>query len=355
MQNPSGRINNARVRSPHGRERRRGLSSRFHARDGRSTPVTAHLLPWLLTFASGPAVTVDGAATCPTAADVSARVTELLPAAETSGPPDLARVDEDADSVHVSLRRPDGTLVGTRDLERAFSCDELAAAAAVVVAAWESDVHPEFRASLPPAVPVPAPPVAVVPVAAPVPSIAVAPGLPRPATIAFEVGAALAGALAPRAGSAGAAADVMLVGAATSAARRVGGRLALIAGAARELPVGTGRVRWRRFVAALGPEVRLGRPTAPVTFELHAEALAALLTATGEGFTNDRSELSFDPGLGAGVRLRLGHGRVVPWIDLSGSGWLRQQQAIATPDDASAVLPRFEALLALGLSLFAGS
>src|SRR4029079_16594125 len=95
------------------------------------------LFPWLLVIATGPAVTVNGDATCPTAEEVSTQVAQLVPAVETAAPRDTARVAEAGDVLRVSLFRPDGELLGTRELSRASSCADLAAAAAVVVAAWE--------------------------------------------------------------------------------------------------------------------------------------------------------------------------------------------------------------------------
>jgi len=113
----------------------------------------AFFFPWALVLAMGPAITVNGNATCPTADEVSTRVAQLVPAVDTSAPRDLARIEEAGGVLRVSLSAPDGALLGTRDLPRTSSCAELAAAAAVVVAAWESDVHPEFRPSIPVTVP----------------------------------------------------------------------------------------------------------------------------------------------------------------------------------------------------------
>ena len=70
--------------------------------------------------------------------------------------------------------------------------------------------------------------------------------------------------------------------------------------------------------------------------------------------TNGRSASSFDPGVGAGVRLLYGGHAIAPWLDLSAGGWLRRQQAFSSPDGASVALPRFEGTLALGVSVVSG-
>lgn len=298
----------------------------------------------LLVLSIGPVVTVAGDAACPTAKDVSARVGQLLPTVETSSA-DQARVDDGGNVVRLSLRRPDGSLIGTRELSRKSSCADLAAAAAVVLASWESDVHPEFRAWLPPPRAVAAPAEVAAASAAP---------KPHPTRSAFELGAALAGSVAPSGAGAGAAAGALIVAGAAPAGGRFGVRLALGAGTERELPLGTGRVRWRHLVAALGPDARFTIAATRFAVGLHAEALLALLSASGEGLTNDRSANSFDPGVGAGLRLLYRGRAIAPWLDLSAGGWLRRQQALSSPDGASLSLPRLEVALALGFSVISG-
>ncbi|MDF3069531.1 MAG: hypothetical protein K0R38_5132 [Polyangiaceae bacterium] len=59
----------------------------------------------------------------------------------------------------VELRSADATSIGERLLPVEGSCDELAQAAAVVLSAWLSDVHPDFAPELPVPQPV-APPLA---------------------------------------------------------------------------------------------------------------------------------------------------------------------------------------------------
>ena len=120
------------------------------------------LLPACLWLALQPVVVIESEATCPTATDVAQRVTALLPVHEKKDAPDLARISDRGDAWIVTLALPDGTPIAERVLDRAFPCADLASAAAVIIATWESDVHPEFRpAPLPAPPPRPATPVAV--------------------------------------------------------------------------------------------------------------------------------------------------------------------------------------------------
>jgi hypothetical protein len=172
--------------------------------------------------------------------------------------------------------------------------------------------------------------------------------------MAFEVGAALSGSVAPSGGRAGTAAGGLIVASAGPAHGSVALRLMLAGSAQRELPLGAGHVLWQRLVAGLGPDLRLATRASPLAVDLHAEALVALLSARGEGFTPNLSDGSFDAGLSAGVRFAFGGGTVAPWLDLSLGSWLRSQHAVSAPDQASVTLPRVEAAASLGLSLFTG-
>ena len=303
------------------------------------------LLPACLWLALQPVVVIESEAICPTATDVAERVTSLLPVREKKDAPDLARISDRGDAWIVTLALPDRTPIAERVLDRAFPCADLASAAAVIIATWESDVHPEFRPA-----PLPAPP----PRQAPVVAVASRPAATAPAPSALDVGAGLTGSLAPTSSGAGPALGALVVANWLPASRRVGARLALAAGAVRELPLGSGRVQWRRLAAALGPTLRLPSATTSWALDLHAEALVAGLLTTGAGFTKDISDASLDAGLGGGTRLFWRGRTVEPWVELDAGGWLRQQTAFATPGTLSVDVPRLELTLALGLSLRTG-
>jgi hypothetical protein len=309
--------------------------------------MTMPLMFWLALSFAGPVVAVEGDSICPLPQVVAARLGELLPGATLASEPDVALLDDQGASVRIQVRRADGTPIGERVLERTFPCPDLAGAAAVIIATFESDVHPEFRLALatPPRAPAPPPVVATAP----------APASPRTSTAAYEIGAALTGSLAPSSDSAGAAAGALLVGGWTPAGRRIGGRLSLQASTARTLDLGTGNgtVQWRRFVAGLGPQWRWASASRDVFFDLHADALGAVVLASGGNFMNDQDANGLDVGGGLGARLMLPGRLFAPWVDLSAYGWLRRQVAYESPSGASVSLPRIEGILALGLSFCA--
>src|SRR5262245_53120987 len=92
-------------------------------------------------------VDVVGDGPCPAPADVSRRLAELLPAADTAGGTGggarrLARLSRADGHVHLELLTPDGVRLDERDLEANERCEDLAAAAAVVIAAWEAQLDP---------------------------------------------------------------------------------------------------------------------------------------------------------------------------------------------------------------------
>jgi hypothetical protein len=294
---------------------------------------------WFWLALAGPAVTVEGDSRCPTGPDVAARVAELLPPVTTPASlSDRARVDDEGGALRIRVQRPDGSLIGERTLARSFPCPDLAAAAAVIIATWESDVHPEFRQAMPaPRVPT---------------ASAVAAATPESpgGGSAFDAGAALFGSLAPGGGSSGAALGAMVVASVTPGGRVLGGRLALLGSTERELGLGAGAVRWRRLLVDLGPQWRLTSARPALRLDLHAGALLAYVTASGTGFAVNRHATSIDLGIGAGARLLFGGRLVQPWLDLSIGGWLRQEDAYSDPGGIAVGLPRIEAILALGLS-----
>jgi hypothetical protein len=301
--------------------------------------MVAPVLALLLT-SPAPLIVVEGDTACPTPAEVAARVAALLPADAAAEAPDVARIEVEAGTMRVTLSRPDGATLGEREIDGSFPCADLAEAAAVVVATWESDVHPEYRAPAPP--PPPAAPAAV----------AAAPPPAPPAPAAVDLGAALAGSLAPSSAGAAPALGALAVGSWTPGGRRFGLRGAVQWTAERELELGAGAVLWRRVTAALGPQLRLTSAATRWAVDLHAAGLAAWLAAGGSGFTMDRQGNSFDPGVGLGIRaLWFGPSGLIPWLELGGAGWLRSQTAFATPGADAVTLPRLETTLAVGVSL----
>src|SRR4051812_33378892 len=95
---------------------------------------------------------------CPSPAAVEARVRQILGLRAGVVLGEQATVERLESSLHVSLKSQDGRVLGDRSLPLDGSCSELAGVAAVVLAGWLSDVHPEFVGVLPEAPPPPPPP-----------------------------------------------------------------------------------------------------------------------------------------------------------------------------------------------------
>ncbi|MES1209299.1 MAG: hypothetical protein ABUS79_25455 [Pseudomonadota bacterium] len=112
--------------------------------------VSISLAVTLMTVAVAPAVTVTGTTACPTRQAVATRVAALLPAADRTRALDEVSLEDAGKWLRVTLLDPEGHVIAQRLIQRSFSCADLAAAAGVVIASWESDVHPEFKLGLGP-------------------------------------------------------------------------------------------------------------------------------------------------------------------------------------------------------------
>jgi len=244
--------------------------------------------------------------TCPAPADVEARVRDILhlPAGQklTEG----FVVERHEAGLYVELRSAESAVIGQRTLPAEGTCDELAQAAAVVLSAWLSDVHPDFAGALPAAepppparAPEPAPAPVAGPVGAPVPATRppalpspapLPPSLPSPPARRFELalelgsdvcdrGFAFAGSLrvdfAPPARGLGLSANVGGVW-----PRREG--------------LGTGFVEWRRWPLGIGPSVRVS--SRDVRWDFSAGPSVAWLHLEGSNFDHPSSQDGVDWG-----------------------------------------------------------
>jgi hypothetical protein len=293
-------------------------------------------------------VEVVGDATCPTPADVAARLGGLVPATAAA-----VEAGDGRGAARVIVARTEGTmrlaLVGananelaTRELSTEGSCQDLAAAAAVVVAAWLADLNPDLTpsvtlpASAPPSVPPPA--IAVTPPPPPVANarpFAVGLGL-----IASDVG----GVVAPGA---------MLVGALGLDSRDLLALDASLSGTtSRSAAVGTlpGAASWTRATLALGPALRLGN--AAISGDVHLQALAALLHVRGVGVPNAASDTTAQLGVGAGARIDFVTGTSAVWLGLDVFVWPGDQRLLVeNVASADSQLPRLELVASVGISL----
>ena len=290
------------------------------------------------------AVRVEGTTSCPDSARVEARLAEILPAdgaAAASGSPDRGRFWAEGDELVVQLDTADGALLGTRRLPLTAACEDLAAAVAVSLAAWESDVHPQFAASL-----AARPPEAV---------LLAAPAEP-PIRWRWELGAALGlgGALDGPAFAGDAVLDAWL----GSSRRTFSGRAELEAQSTRTLVLSDGRALWRRFSLGLGVDGNILGAPAPTTragrLSWFALARLAWLDLRGEAFPQNHTTAAVDPGATAGMRWFWdgpGERRWAFGLELAASVWPVRHEAVSGATDATRRLPATEVFLRVGATL----
>ena len=297
-----------------------------------------------LTLVFGAAIAVRGAARCPTAADVADALASLLPPGATPATGDWADLAPDGDSVRVRLLQADGTLLAQKRLAAA-SCRQQAETAAVVLAAWASQFHPEIAFSF--EVPRPAP----APAPAPGPTTLVATPPPPPRAHQPLVLAAGAGLLASVQGDSlapAAAVEARLAAAGSG----WGGRLAFRATGTHRSTLGPGEAAWRRLGVSAG--VLRRHAWRRVSAEAGLDLVSGFLFVEGDGFTIPSRTRSLDFGAEAGARLGLLLGRIEPWLGVGVCGWLRPQFVEVAGIPERDRLPTFDMRVGIGANVAFG-
>ncbi|MEA2695945.1 MAG: hypothetical protein QOI66_216 [Myxococcales bacterium] len=283
-------------------------------------------------------LTVDGAATCPTAAEVALRLSSLLAPADSG---DRVRIDTVDDAVEIVLRRADGTLIGRRRLQAQGPCDERARIAAIVLATWESDIHPAFEreAAPPPEPPAPSPAPAA-DVAKPMPTVPVAPAPAR-----WELGVGAATSLAGGTFVAGAR-----VAGAFVRASGIGAQMMIAGEGDRSTTAGSGQAVWSRLTAGAGPVYR--RHLGVWAVDGNLALVAALFRVHGEQYPVGYQGSGWDGGFAAGVRL-IAPGKVWrPWLAIDATRWLDRRDVREAVSGQARELPAWAASTSLGVSFF---
>jgi hypothetical protein len=290
---------------------------------------------WLalaLLVASVQSVQVDGELGCPAPDEVTARLEQLL-SAETPGPVHRARIERDGGAVRITLLRADGSLLAERLLDGGHPCSELAAAAAAIIASWQTERAPEVITGLPARG---KPAVATDRVAAV--SAGESPAL---FDVALGAGGSLAGgAVAPA---------VLLSGSLGQAAGGLGARLTALAGGQREQPLGRGKLVWSRAALALGPQIRwlAGR----TCLEAHAGAAAALTRLAGADFPTNRRHQDVELGAAGGLRVVWAQPGWAPWLEVVATAWPRPPAGFEETAGTAGHPARTEAFVVLGMRL----
>jgi hypothetical protein len=321
--------------------------------------VGAFPLGWFFPVILGvPAVSVEGSGDCPSPAAVSVELSAIMTVPDVESGADRVVVSSTGDEVSVGLFSAGGAVLGERRVSAEGSCEEKARAVAVILAAWLTDVHPEFRTALPEV----APPVVHEPAPAPPPEL---PAPSEPRTLAQPAPAPAPAARpterpTPRGFSYAAAAGIALSAAGATPAFELSARFApagaglgMLGFALAALPVeselGSGSVSSFRWPFGLGPLLRLAPQGAFV--DLAIGPSVGWLHLDGDGFrTNDvADDLVFGGFLGVSVGGTKGFLR--PHAAVGLLVWPGTSTAVASVPDAELDLPLVEATALLGVLL----
>lgn len=248
------------------------------------------LIPVLLALQS-----LAAGESCPAAEDVQTRVRTILHLGPEQQLTESFLVERHEAGLYVVLKAADASVIGERTLPLEGSCDELAQAAAVVLSAWLTDVHPDFAGALPAPVtepaaeppPAPAPekpePAKPAPAAKPAPVFPVRPSAP-PNPGRFDWGAGAGGDIS----SVGFAPAVLASAGYGPESSGLGLSLLAVLSTAREQRLGVGQVEWRRWPVMLGPSWRL--TWSGLRWDLAAGPSVAWLHLVGKNFLDDQTE-----------------------------------------------------------------
>lgn len=302
-----------------------------------------------------------GAPECPVHQVVESRVRSILHLAPEQTLTETFVVERRASSLFVELRGEGSTIIGQRELPVEGSCDELAQAAAVVLSAWLTDVHPDFAGALPE--PVTPPPAAEEPEPEPQPEPDPPPkaapteppriwreaeGAARPRAPSrprgFQFGAAFALDLASGdlAAGAGLHVDYGFVDAG------FGLSIFALATSTRSEPLGPGQVEWRRWPVGLGPRWRFGVDT--LRFDASVGPAVSWLRLVGSGFDDNATQSGVSWGAFGSLRAFMKH-RFSPFLGLNAQVYPGKSTAYVNVSGATPEWP----LPLLSFSLLAGA
>jgi hypothetical protein len=277
------------------------------------------------------AVAVQGATTCPTPQAVDARLRPLL-AADPATPSGAVHLEREGGALHLALYATDGRVTARRTIEGTHSCEALADAAAVIVAAWHSgaDARPLLAAE--------APAHADLRTALPAPAVS--------AGSAWGLGAAGGLSLA---GTSPAATAALTIVNAPLPGRPWLGRLGVVYQGPREDALTSGKLRWQRWALELGPQLQGG--AGRLGWAVHAGGALGLTRLQGVGLTDARDQRDLGLGVVGGARLSLGRSGLRPFVELGLTGWPTRLVAYEGGAGRQRAIPRFEGRLTLGGAL----
>ncbi|MDB4967794.1 MAG: hypothetical protein JWN44_3483 [Myxococcales bacterium] len=329
-----------RANSRRGTTKRRGVmtavaSGSAHGLD-RDEWYSSSMLAVVLSVTMG-LVSIDVEGECPTREEIAAALEPLLQDTRNAST-ERVQIRSTGSGVGIQFINAVGVVTGKRWLAAGPDCGERARSAAVIIAAQRLQLT--AGAALPPP-DAAGPPGAVAPQAMMV-RRAAPPQQPR---AGYDLSAAFVSAIANDGGVAPGASIAAILG---RAGGRFGGHVALSGTGQRSIVLGTGQARWTRLALSLGAayRIRAGHWIADMT----ADAVAALLLVGGNGFAENAAVANFDPGLAAGIRAGYRWHRLMPFLGVGITGWLRSETVSANALAVRADLPRLDVILLAGAS-----
>ena len=300
-------------------------------------------------------VTVQAAGDCPSATAIRERLGILLgPAAPARGP-DVAQVEVVGPTLVIALRRVTGERIGDKRLPLSAGCAERAESAAIVLAAWETQLGDHAAATLaPPVTPPPASEAAPAslsppPTPAAASTLARRPQVPAPPAVgsggwALTPGGSLLASIDSD--------DTALAATAELAVARGQSPFAFAASgmfvSSHVTAVAPGTASWRRFGLAL--DARRRARWARVWLQARAGAALTLVSISSSGLSDNGGGITVDPGAIAGLRLGLVQTPATAWLEIGAGLWPRRQ-TLAVRGGGTAVLPVVDALVGIGFSI----
>jgi len=332
------------------------------------------LLPRIAPIVLGAALRIESEVACPEPSEVSANLQRIVELSDESAAGLHASTQRDGSWLVLRLTGSDGNSLGERRIAYEGDCQMLARAAAVVLAAWLSNEHPEFLVALPPEgwesqvetaaeidppaveanpstnVPAANAPAAPSP-AAPAPRAAApAPAAPstmervqRRLALGAGLGAAFSGSFAPA---------LALSAAWDPGLRGWGARVGLAWLGVRTEPLGEREVSWTRWPLLAGPFLRLHAGRA--SFDLEAGGALGWARLGGHGFNANATDSGVTVGSYAALRFVPNDAPLHAFVMAAPLFWFHNATAVATNASGATVtrsLPPFEVLLMLGAEL----
>jgi len=287
------------------------------------------------TSGSGAIIVVHADSACPVSDPVVRRLTAILGFPPGTVLDEFAELAHEGSGLSVRLRSKDRRLLGERVLPADDDCEALAQAAAVVLASWLTDAHPEFVVASP-VQEDPAPVPASAPPAPPPPAVSavLATGRVEPVPV-FRVRLALS--LGAEVGGG----DGVPAVAFSAALAPPGAGLGVVARVAFALPqslaLESGEASYSRFPFGVGGVVRL--EPGPFGVELQAGPALGWLRVRGVGFSPNHAHNDVTFGIFGAVRAGHPLGAVEPFVEVQVVGWLTQTTVVVDDPARGATLP----------------